>query len=30
MTLGPLMVDVAGPTLSGAEQARLRDPLVGG
>jgi beta-N-acetylhexosaminidase len=30
MTLGPLMVDVAGLALDGADRARLRDPLVGG
>lgn len=29
MTLGPLMVDVAGLTLTVEEQVRLRDPLVG-
>lgn len=30
MTLGPLMVDVAGLALTAEEQLRLRDPLVGG
>lgn len=30
MTLGPLMVDVAGHALTADEQARLQDPLVGG
>lgn len=30
MTLGPLMVDVQGLTLTAAERDRLRDPLVGG
>lgn len=28
--LGPLLVDVAGPTLSAAELEMLRHPLVGG
>lgn len=30
MTLGPLMVDVAGPVLTAADIGRLRDPVVGG
>ncbi len=30
MTLGPLMIDVAGKTLSAVETQRLRHPLVGG
>lgn len=30
MTLGPLMIDVAGQTLTAGEAAQLRSPLVGG
>lgn len=30
MTLGPLMIDVAGLTLTDAETVRLRDPRIGG
>lgn len=30
MTLGPLMLDLAGPRLTAEEEARLRNPLVGG
>jgi beta-N-acetylhexosaminidase len=30
MTLGPLMVDVAGPVLGAADIQRLQDPVVGG
>ena len=30
MTLGPLMIDVEGLTLTSAEGVRLRDPRIGG
>lgn len=30
MTLGPLMIGIAGPELTGEERERLRDPAVGG
>ncbi|MFQ5634824.1 MAG: beta-N-acetylhexosaminidase [Gammaproteobacteria bacterium] len=30
MTLGPLMVDIAGPTLTAKESERLQDPRIGG